>query len=136
MRHYLYLMWKITTLFRGYWMAFSYDPLYLILECNIGPGQYCFRAVAWANIALMSQTWRAMRKKPFYNLFIITLAMQKTSDYSLHNLLNRWKISSDLNVLAKDGSFEVLSYKCGINNKEVSISSRSHIVKYNLYGWP
>ena len=29
-----------------------------------------------ANIALVSQTWRAMRKKPFYNLFIITLAMQ------------------------------------------------------------
>ena len=24
----------------------------------------------------MSQTWRAKRKKPFYNLFIITLAMQ------------------------------------------------------------
>ena len=65
-------------------MAFLYDPPYLTLECNIGPrrppennvglsmkfeGQYCFRAVARANIALMTQTWRAMRKKPFYNLF-------------------------------------------------------------------
>ena len=72
-------------------MAFLYGPLYLTLECNIGPrrppesnigtsakreGQYCLRSVAWANIALMSQTWRAMRKKPFYNLFIITLVMQ------------------------------------------------------------
>ena len=26
--------------------------------------EYCFLAVAWANIALMSQTWKALRKKP------------------------------------------------------------------------
>ena len=72
-------------------MAFSYGPLYLTHECNTGPrrrpesnigtsakreGQYCLRTVALANISLMSQTWRAIRKKPFYNFCIITLAMQ------------------------------------------------------------
>ena len=60
-------------------MAFLYGPLYLTIECNIGPrrppesnissrasrsSQYCFLAVAYrANIALLSQAWRAMRKK-------------------------------------------------------------------------
>ena len=51
-------------------------------------------------------------------------------------VLDWWKISSDLPVLFKDGSFEVLSHGCGIINKEVSSSSRSNIVKYNLYGGP
>ena len=46
----------------------------------------------------MSQTCRVMRKKPFYNLFIITLTMQ---DFRLHNLLDRRKISSDSNVFLK-----------------------------------
>ena len=71
-------------------MAFLYGSLYLTLECNIGPrrppesnigtnakckGQYYLRAVAWVNFALMNQTWRAMRKKSIYNLFIITIAL-------------------------------------------------------------
>ena len=42
-----------------------------------------------------------------------------------YGVLDRWKISSDLDVLFKDGSFEVLSHRCGINNKEVSSSSKS-----------
>ena len=135
-------------IFRGYWMAFFvwpaiFDSLMQYWprrppESNIGTsakreGQYCLRAVAWANITLISQTWRVMRKKLFYNFFIITFPC-KTSDYSVHNLLDRWKIVSDLDVLLKAGSFEVLSHWCGINN-EVSSFSRSHIiVKYNLYG--
>ena len=40
-------------------------------------------------------------------------------------VLDMRKISSDLDVLFKDGWCEVLSYRCGINNKEVSSSSRS-----------
>ena len=50
-------------------MAFSYGPLYLTLECNIGPkrppsnnigtsakreGQYDLSAVAWSDNAVMS----------------------------------------------------------------------------------
>ena len=50
-------------------------------------------------------------------------------------VLDRRKISSDSNVLFKDGSFKVQSHRCGINYKEVSSYLRSHIVKYNLYGW-
>ena len=53
-----------------------------------------------------------------------------------YSVLDRWKISSDSNVLFKGGSFEVLSHRCVINNKEVSRSSRSHLVKYILYGGP
>ena len=62
---------------------FSYSPPYLTREhnidsrrqpkSNISPSkkrksQYCLRAVAWANIALTSQTRGAVHKKPFYNL--------------------------------------------------------------------
>ena len=49
-------------------------------------------------------------------------------------ILDGWNISSDLDVLFKDGLFEVLSHRCDINNKEVSSFSGSHIEKYNLYG--
>ena len=127
-------------IFKGYWMAFFVWPAILTLECNIGPrrwpksnistsakleGQYGLRAVAWATIALMSQTWRVMRKKLFYNLFIIISTMQDFRLQCIYNLLDRWTISSDSNVLLKDGSFEVPSHRCGINNKEVSSSSTS-----------
>ena len=82
--------------------------------------------------ALMSQTWRAVRKSYFITSLLL-LWPCKTLDYNVYNLLVRRKISSDLDVLFKDGSFKVLSYWRGINNKEVSSSSRSNIVKYNLY---
>ena len=35
-------------------------------------------------------------------------------------VLDRLKISSDLDVLCKDGSFKVLSHRYSINNKEVN----------------
>ena len=40
-------------------------------------------------------------------------------------VLDTWKISSDLDVLFKDVSYKVASQRCGINDKEVSIFSRS-----------
>ena len=64
-----YSTYKYTVYLEVIEWLFSYGPLYLTLECNIGPrqlpesnigtsakreGQYCSRAVVWANIALMS----------------------------------------------------------------------------------
>ena len=40
-------------------------------------------------------------------------------------VLDKSNISIDSNVLFKDDLFEVLSHRCSINNKEVSIFSRS-----------
>ena len=61
-------------------------------KCSIGPGRppeshidranIAFWRPPGANIALMSQIWRAVHKKPFYNLFIITFA--QTSNYNVH----------------------------------------------------
>ena len=54
------------------WLS-MYGPPYLTHECSIGPigtalKQYCLRVVAWINIALSSQTRKAVCKV----IFIIT----------------------------------------------------------------
>ena len=43
-------------------------------------------------------------------------------------VLDRLKISSDLDVLCKDGSFKVLSHGSSINNKEVSNFLQGHCI--------
>ena len=75
-----------------------------------------------------------MRKKTFYDLFIITLAMQDfrlQCTYIIVNLLDRCKIPFDLDVLFKDGSLEVLFYGCGININDVS--NFPMLLKYTMF---
>ena len=65
-------------------------------------------------------------------LIIITILFltEESIDFNTY-IIDRSYIFIDSNVLFKDDSFEVLSHRCSINNKEVSTFSRV-IAKYNV----
>ena len=64
--------------------------------------------------------------RPCYKLIFITKLVQADESIDVNNcVLDGSNISMDSNILFRDGSFEVLSHRYSINNKEVSTFSRS-----------